>query len=215
VTQRDLFVSEPIAAVEPIFGGDVEGHDFRVLADLVGSGAARTLLARFGNLADAASADPVAVEREVGATAAKTLRAVQRAAYAMAGSRVNRRQLLTTWGALTEYLMTTLAGLPREQFRVLFLDKKNQLIADELMGIGTVDHAPAYPREVIRRALELNASAIFLTHNHPSGDPAPSPGDVSMTRQMKDACKAVGLTLHDHVVVSRAGCASLQALGLI
>ncbi len=107
-----------------------------------------------------------------------------------------------------------MAGASREQFRVLFLDKKNQLISDEVMNEGTVDHAPVYPREVVRRALELAASAVILAHNHPSGDPTPSSADVAMTRQVADAAKALGLTVHDHIVVGRDGVASLKALGL-
>jgi DNA repair protein RadC len=107
-----------------------------------------------------------------------------------------------------------MAHAPREQFRVLFLDKKNQLIGDEVMNEGTVDHAPVYPREVMRRALELSASAIILAHNHPSGDPTPSPADVAMTRQVADAGKVMGVVVHDHIVVGRDGVASLKALGL-
>jgi len=108
-----------------------------------------------------------------------------------------------------------LANEPREQFRVLFLDKKNQLILDEVMNRGTVDHAPVYPREVMRRALELSAAAVILVHNHPSGDPTPSAADVEITRQVIDAGRTLKITVHDHLVVGREGVASLKALGLI
>jgi DNA repair protein RadC len=107
-----------------------------------------------------------------------------------------------------------MAGASREQFRVLFLDKKNQLIADEVMNEGTVDHAPVYPREVIRRALELSASSVILAHNHPSGDPTPSRADAEMTREVVEAGKPLRITVHDHIVVGREGVASLKALGL-
>ncbi|HEY2356500.1 MAG TPA: DNA repair protein RadC, partial [Phenylobacterium sp.] len=113
------------------------------------------------------------------------------------------------------YLRTVMTGVPREQFRVLFLDKKNQLIADEVMGRGTVDHAPVYPREVVRRALELNASALVLAHNHPSGDPTPSTADVDMTRQIVEAARTLSIAVHDHIVVGGAETASLRALGLM
>ena len=103
----------------------------------------------------------------------------------------------------------------REQFRVLFLDKKNQLIADEVMNHGTVDHAPVYPREVARRSLELSASAVILVHNHPSGDPTPSAADIDMTRRVVDACRPLRIAIHDHLVVGRDGVASLKALGLM
>ncbi len=103
---------------------------------------------------------------------------------------------------------------PVEQFRILFLDKKNRLIADEVQQVGTVDHTPVYPREVIRRALELSATALILVHNHPSGDPAPSSADVRMTREISDAAKGIGIIVHDHIIIGRAGHASLRALKL-
>jgi DNA repair protein RadC len=128
---------------------------------------------------------------------------------------VARRAVISSWSALTAYLKTTMAHRTREAFRVLFLDKKNQLIADEIMAEGTVDHAPAYPREVMRRALELAASAIILVHNHPPGDPTPSTADIDMTRQVIEAGRALRIAIHDHVVVARDGIASFKALGLI
>lgn len=123
--------------------------------------------------------------------------------------------MISSWTALLAYVRVALADQPREQFRVLFLDKKNQLIADETMNHGTVDHAAVYPREVVRRALELSSSAIILLHNHPSGDPSPSHADVDMTRQIIEAARALKISVHDHLVVGREGVASFKALGLM
>ena len=128
---------------------------------------------------------------------------------------VQKRTVISSWTALLAYVRVALAHEPREQFRVLFLDKKNQLIADETMNEGTVDHAPVYPREVMRRALELSASSLILVHNHPSGDPTPSQPDIDMTRQVIEAGRTLRITVHDHLVVGRDGVASFKALGLI
>lgn len=126
-----------------------------------------------------------------------------------------KRDLISSWSALLSYAKMVMARETTEQFRVLFLDKKNQLLADEIMGRGTVDHAPVYPREVAKRALELDASAVILLHNHPSGDPSPSQADIDMTRQVTDALKVFRIAMHDHLVVGRDGVASFKALGLI
>ena len=126
-----------------------------------------------------------------------------------------KRELLSSSSALLTYVRVTLGAESREQFRVVFLDKKNQMLADEMLGQGTVDHAPVYPREVLKRALELDASAIILVHNHPSGDPTPSPQDIDMTRQVVDAARALRIAVHDHLVVGRDGVASFKTLGLI
>jgi DNA repair protein RadC len=128
---------------------------------------------------------------------------------------VAKRPVISSWAALLAYAKAALAHEPREQFRVLFLDKKNQLIVDEVMNEGTVDHAPVYPREVARRALELSASAVILVHNHPSGDPTPSAADIDMTRQVVEAGRALKIGVHDHLVVGREGVASFKALGLM
>jgi DNA repair protein RadC len=128
---------------------------------------------------------------------------------------LRQRPVLTSTEAVRTYLRTRLAALPREAFHVLFLDKKNQLIADERMAEGTVDHAPVYPREIVRRALELSASAIVLAHNHPSGDPAPSRADIDMTQQVVAAARALQIAVHDHFVVGGDQVASLRALGLM
>ncbi|HTX49688.1 MAG TPA: DNA repair protein RadC, partial [Caulobacteraceae bacterium] len=125
------------------------------------------------------------------------------------------RTVISSWSQLLAYVRLALAHETREQFRVLFLDKKNQLIADEVMNRGTVDHAPVYPREVMRRALELAASAVILVHNHPSGDPTPSAADIDMTRQVVEAGRALKIAVYDHLVVGRAGVASFKALGLM
>lgn len=138
--------------------------------------------------------------------------------YAVRGfeAKVCKRRLsVSSWSTVLAYLKCAMAHEAREQFRVLFLDRKNQLIADEVLGQGTVDHAPVYPREVMKRALELGASAVILVHNHPSGDPAPSSDDVVMTKRVIDAGRALSIGVHDHVVVGRDGVASMRALGLI
>jgi DNA repair protein RadC len=121
--------------------------------------------------------------------------------------------IVSSWAALSDYLMNAYAGARVEAFRVLFLDRKNRLIRDEEMGRGTVDHVPVYPREVVKRALELDASAIILAHNHPSGDPTPSSADIDMTRQIAKCCGAMGITLHDHAIIGAGNVASLRSLG--
>ena len=147
--------------------------------------------------------------------AAIDLKLLHEATIRVAREPVRKRPVISSWTALLDYVRIALANEPREQFRVLFLDKKNQLIADETLHHGTVDHAPVYPREVMRRALELSASAIILVHNHPSGDPTPSKADVEMTRQIVEAGRALRIDIHDHLVVGHEGVASFRALGLI
>jgi len=126
-----------------------------------------------------------------------------------------RRAVLSSWSALMGYCKAKMARLEREEFRILFLDRKNRLIADEAQSTGTVDHVPVYPREVVRRALELNATAIILVHNHPSGDPTPSKADIEMTKTIVEAAKPLGVTVHDHVIIGRDMDASFRSLGLI
>ena len=133
----------------------------------------------------------------------------------MARARVIERSVLSSWDALIGYCRTVMAYRDTEQFRILFLDRKNVLIADEPQAKGTVDHVPVYPREVAKRALELNASAIILVHNHPSGDPTPSQADISMTEQIDLACQAIGVVVHDHVVIGKGAEASFKSLGLL
>ena len=177
---------------------------------------AKTLLLRFGNLAGVLGAQAEDLKRitGVGGAVALDLKLVHEATVRMARGEVIKRPVLSNWTALLAYAKAAMATAPREQFRVLFLDKGNRLIADEVMNDGTVDHAPVYPREVMRRALELSATAIILAHNHPSGDPTPSRADAEMTRQVVNAGRPLQIEVHDHIVVGRNGVASLKALGL-
>jgi DNA repair protein RadC len=133
----------------------------------------------------------------------------------MAKDQVDKRHVLSSWDAVLSYCRTAMGFAEKEQFRLLFLDKRNGLIADELQQSGTVDHTPVYPREVVKRALELSATAVILIHNHPSGDPTPSSTDVKMTRDIIEVAKPLGITVHDHIIVGRDGCASLKSLRLI
>jgi DNA repair protein RadC len=178
---------------------------------------AKALLERFEGLAGvlAAPAETLRQVKGVGASVALDLKLLHEATLRIGRESVARRPVISSWTALLAYVKTALAHEPREQFRVLFLDKKNQLIADEIMNEGTVDHAPVYPREVARRALELSASAVILVHNHPSGDPTPSAADIDMTRQVIEAGRVLRIAVHDHLVVGREGVASFKALGLI
>src|ERR1700761_1718975 len=178
---------------------------------------AKTLLARFGGLASVLGASLADLRQVpgVGEAVALDLKLMQEAALRMGRETLAKRPLISSWNALLAYVRAELAHEAKEQFRVLFLDKKNQLILDEQLGSGTVDHAPVYPREVARRALELSASAVILVHNHPSGDPTPSAADIAMTRQVVDALRPLRISVHDHLVVGRDGVASLKALGLM
>lgn len=178
---------------------------------------AKALMARFGSLAAVLSASlpELRAVAGVGEAAALDLKLAHETAQRLARAEVKKRPVIGSWTALLDYVRVSLAHEGREQFRVLFLDKKNQLIADELMGAGTVDHAPVYPREIMRRALELSASAVILLHNHPSGDPTPSGADVEMTRLVVEAGAPLKVAVHDHLVVGRQGVASFKALGLM
>ncbi|WP_411287461.1 RadC family protein [Phenylobacterium sp.] len=177
---------------------------------------AKQLLVRFGSLAGVlgATADELKTVAGIGDAVALDLKLTHQASLRMAREVIGRRPVISSWQALLVYVKAALAHEAREQFRVLYLDKKNQLIADEVMNRGTVDHAPVYPREVVRRALELSASAVILVHNHPSGDPTPSAADIDMTRQVVEAARPLRVTVHDHLVVGRDGVASFKALGL-
>lgn len=178
---------------------------------------AKLLLQRFGDFNAVISAPPARLAEVpgVGPAVVCELKVVEAAAHRLARARVLNRHALSSWSALLAYCKTAMAHRDTEQVRVLYLDRKNVLIADEAQGCGTVDHVPVYPREVVKRALELNASALILVHNHPSGDPTPSQADVEMTRRVEDAARSVGITLHDHVVIGKAEDASFRALGLI
>ncbi len=178
---------------------------------------ARRLLDRFGDFNRVVSASParLAEVQGVGDAVVLELKIVEAAAHRLARSRVIHRPALSGWDALLDYCHTTMAHRETEQFRVLYLDRKNVLIADEEQARGTVDHVPVYPREVAKRALELNASALILVHNHPSGDPSPSEADIATTRQIEDAARALGLVLHDHIIVGMSDELSFRAQGYL
>ncbi|TCO73483.1 RadC family protein [Rhodovulum euryhalinum] len=178
---------------------------------------ARALLETFGDFNGVLSA-PVARLREVkgvGESVLVELKLVEAAAHRLARARVMHRQVISSWDALLEYCHASMAHRQTEQFRVLFLDRKNVLIADEEQARGTVDHVPVYPREVVKRALELNASALILVHNHPSGDPTPSESDILMTEQIAMGCTALGIVLHDHLIVGKERELSFRAEGYL
>ena len=153
--------------------------------------------------------------RGVGPAVAHDLKLVEAAAHRMAQARILQSAVLSSWDALLAYCRTAMAHLETEEFRVLFLDRKNVLIADEAQARGTVDHVPVYPREIMKRALELNASALILVHNHPSGDPTPSESDRAMTAQIEGAAQALGLKLHDHLVIGKSAEFSFKSAGFL
>jgi DNA repair protein RadC len=178
---------------------------------------AKALIARFGDVSGVlgAPAGLLAEVEGVGQAVAGDLKALQALFVRAARADARQRPVLSSWTTLVTYLRLSLQHETREQVRVLYLDVKNQLIADESMADGTVDQAPVYPREVVRRALQHDAAALIMVHNHPSGDPKPSPADVAITRELAAAAKALGLKLHDHVIVARQGVASLKQMGLM
>jgi DNA repair protein RadC len=178
---------------------------------------AKALLARFGTFAEVLSAEPERLMevKGVGESVATEIKIVHAAAMRLMKGQVINRPLLSTWSAILDYVRAAMAFNDIESFRILFLDKKNQLIADEVQQQGTVDHTPAYPREVVKRALELGASAVVLVHNHPSGDPTPSMADIDMTKKILDAGAKLGVAVHDHVIVARKGHVSLRQTGLM
>jgi DNA repair protein RadC len=178
---------------------------------------AKTLIARFGSFAEVLAA-PEQRLREVpgiGEAVATDLKLVRAAGLRMARGEVRKKTVLGSWSQVIDYCRSAMAFETREEFRILFLDKKNALIADEVQQIGTVDHTPVYPREIVKRALELSSSAIILVHNHPSGDPTPSTADIAMTRQIVDIAKSLGIAVHDHIVIGRDGHASFRGLQLL
>jgi len=177
---------------------------------------AKKLLDRFKTFADVISA-PVERLEEFGASdnTIAALKIVEAAALRLARARVIGKPALSSWDALLDYCASAMSRLEGEEFRVLFLDRKNVLIADEVLQKGTVDHTPVYPREVLKRALELSASALILVHNHPSGDPTPSRGDIMMTKEVAAAAKSLKIEVHDHIVIGRGKHASFKALGLL
>lgn len=178
---------------------------------------ARLLLDTFGDFNRVLSAplDRLTSLKGVGDAVALELKVTEAAAHRMARSRIMQRPVISGWDAVLDYCHTTMAHRETEQFRILFLDRKNILIADEEQARGTVDHVPVYPREVVKRALELNASALILVHNHPSGDPTPSAEDIAMTTKINDAAQALGLTLHDHLIIGKSRELSFRSEGLL
>ena len=178
---------------------------------------AKALIASFGSFPEviAAPATRLAEVKGLGASAITELKIIHAAASRLARGQVRKRPVLSSWSNVIDYCRTTMAFAEKEQFRVLFLDKRNQLIVDEVQQTGTVDHTPVYPREVVKRALELSATALILVHNHPSGDPTPSNADIEMTRTIVDVAKPLGIAVHDHIIVGRDGHASLKGLKLI
>lgn len=178
---------------------------------------ARELIDTFGDF-NRVLAAPIARLKEVkgvGDSVSCDLKVIEAAAHRMARARVMQKPVLSGWDALLDYCRTAMAHQTREQFRVLYLDRKNVLIADEAQAQGTVDHVAVYPREVIKRALELDASAIILTHNHPSGDPSPSDADITVTRMIEEAGKALNIKLHDHIIIGKAAEISFRADGYL
>ncbi|MCH6576860.1 MAG: DNA repair protein RadC [Proteobacteria bacterium] len=191
-----LFLAKPRAEVKPL---------------------AKALITRFGSFADVISADvkELVAVKGVGENTAVALKTIRAAAIRLAREQVMNQPVITSWQKLLDYCRASLAFAKTEEFRVLFLDRKNVLIADEMQQTGTVDHTPVYPREVVKRALDLGASAIIMVHNHPSGDPTPSKGDIEMTKEVREACEKLGISLHDHLIIGKSGHASFKSLGLL
>ena len=178
---------------------------------------AKEMIARFGSFAEviAAPRERLLEVDGIGESVVTQLKVIEAAALRLSKARLIGRPALSSWPAVLDYCTAAMARGVREEFRVLFLDRKNVLIADEVQSTGTVDHTPVYPREIVRRALELSASAVILVHNHPSGDPTPSRADIDMTRNIAAAAKPLGIAVHDHVIVGRSGHASFKSLGLL
>ena len=178
---------------------------------------AKTMMARFGSFAETIAARPERL-REIpglGEAAITDLKIVEAAARRLTRGAVRARPTLGSWAEVLDYCRAAMAFNEQEEFRILFLDKRNMLIGDEVQGRGTVDHTPVYPREVVRRALELGATALVLVHNHPSGDPTPSTADIRMTHEIIAIAKPMGIAIHDHLIVGRQGHSSLKALKFI
>jgi len=212
---RERFLSGGIAAVadyellELVLFRAIPRQDVKPLA--------RSLLNEFGTFSDVLSA-PCERLRQVtgvGDAVVTEIKLVEAAAHRLAQARVIDRPAISGWQALLDYCRTTMSRRDTEQFRILFLDRKNTLIADEPQAQGTVDHVPVYPREVVKRALELNASALILVHNHPSGDPTPSEADISVTQQIETAARALSITLHDHLIIGAAEEFSFRSAGYL
>ena len=195
--------------IELVLFGAIPQRDVKPLA--------KDLIATFGSFAEAISAPVERLEKiaGLGPSAITQLKAVQAAATRLTRGEIKRRPVLSSWSAVLDYCRTSMAFAEKELFRILFLDKRNQMIADEVQQTGTVDHTPIYPREVVKRALELSATAIILVHNHPSGDPTPSRADIQMTQAIIEVARPLGIAVHDHIIVGKDGHASFRGLKLI
>ena len=211
---------------ERLLSGGAEAlADYEVLEYLLFAGmrqgdtkpVAKALLARFGSLAHVLDAEPGALLQVdgVGEASVAALKSVALAARRMARSQVRDRPVLGSWQALLDYLTIDMGHLTVERVRVLYLDTRNHLILDHHVGDGSIDEAAIHPREVIRKAMDVGATALILVHNHPSGDPSPSSADIQITRRIAEAGRLMGVTVHDHVIVGRNDHVSLRAKGLI
>ena len=178
---------------------------------------AKALMDRFGSYSAVISADPdeLLEIKGVGESAIAAFKVVREAALRLSREDLGKREILGSWQAVMDYCRASMGHEKKEQFRVFFLDRKNGLIKDEVQQRGTVDHTPAYPREVVKRALDLGATALIIAHNHPSGDPTPSQADIAMTREIRDAAAKLGIILHDHIIVGRSGTTSFKSAGLL
>lgn len=178
---------------------------------------AKQLITQFGSFASVLSAETeiLLATKGLGETAVSAIKLAEASAHWLTRTQATDRPVLSNWKAVSDYLQSSMANLTREQFRLLFLDRGNRLLADEVLSDGTVDHTPVYPREVVRRALANNATALILVHNHPSGDVQPSPADIKMTQHLKEACMKIDIQIHDHVIVGKSGQASFRDLGLL
>ena len=206
-------------------GGGDAFHDYELLEYLLALAIprrdtkqlAKDLLTEFGSLAALLAADPKELQRVpgLGESAAAAIKFVEAVMLRAQRRSLEGRPVLSSWQALTDYLHASMAHRTTEEFRVIFLNTKNQIMRDAVLGQGTVNAAPVYPREVVKRALEIQAAAVILVHNHPSGDPTPSRDDITMTRAVIEAGRHLGLTVHDHVIIGQTGHSSMRAQGLI
>ncbi len=178
---------------------------------------AKALLKQFGSFAEVISAEPARLKEVsgVGDNVVIAFKMVREGALRLSHDQIINKPVISSWHALLDYCRASMAYHKKEQFRILYLNRKNILMADELQQEGTIDHTPVYPREVIKRALELGASALIMVHNHPSGDPTPSRDDIEMTKEVQEAGKKLGVTVHDHVIVAKGRYSSFKALGLL
>lgn len=178
---------------------------------------AKDLMSTFGSFSSVISAPVERLQEFKGLSenAIAGIKMMQEVAVRLSKEEIMDKPVLSSWQALINYCRTAMAHRKTEQIRILYLDRKNVLIADELQGEGTVDHTPVYPREVVKRALDLHASALILVHNHPSGNTAPSQGDIAMTKEIQDACAKLNITIHDHLIIGKKGHSSFKSLGLL